>query len=136
MNALHLLFRTGRFNLSEVGAHFINPCCFGEDLAVCLRKSLKEKGIESPGPDQEDWGWELPVKDNGQSYYLGVGGNADGTSTNPNEGEWRIIIEKRRSIRQRFTGRGKITLDDKVAIILKEILTADTAIRDVHVEVV
>ena len=31
---------------------------------------------------------------------------------------------------------GRLSLDDKVAIILKEILTADTAIRDVHVEVV
>jgi hypothetical protein len=46
MNALHLLFRTNRFNLSKVGEHFINPCCFGEDLAAWLGGRLREKGVE------------------------------------------------------------------------------------------
>jgi len=32
-----LLFETERFNSSEAGAHFINPNCFGEDLAAWLR---------------------------------------------------------------------------------------------------
>jgi hypothetical protein len=36
MNALHILSRTNRFNLSKVGAHFVDPCCFGEDLAAWL----------------------------------------------------------------------------------------------------
>jgi len=55
MNALHILFRTGRFNLSKVGEHFINPCCFGEDLAAWLRVKLVEKGVEARQPYQEDW---------------------------------------------------------------------------------
>jgi hypothetical protein len=33
MNGLRILFKTNRFNLSKVGEHFINLCCFGEDLA-------------------------------------------------------------------------------------------------------
>src|SRR6266513_835232 len=40
MNALDILFRSGSFNLSKVGEHFINPCCFGEDLAAWLRIKL------------------------------------------------------------------------------------------------
>jgi hypothetical protein len=133
MNALHVLFRTGQFNLSKVGAHFINPCCFGEDLVAWLRNRLREKGTETREPYQEPWGWELPTKINGQSYYLGVGGNADGTTANPDEGEWRVILEKKRTIRQRFTGQGRITLDDPLLILIKQLLIADTTIRGVHV---
>jgi hypothetical protein len=45
-----LLFETDRFNLSEVGDHFINPTCFGEDLAAWLRTKLIEQGVEAGEP--------------------------------------------------------------------------------------
>jgi hypothetical protein len=61
MNALQILFKTSRFNLSKVGEQFINPCCFGEDMTVWLRIKLAEKGIATSQPYQEDWGWELPA---------------------------------------------------------------------------
>ena len=56
MNALRILFKTNRFNLSKVGEHFINPCCFGEDLAAWLRIKLSERDVEVREPYQEDWG--------------------------------------------------------------------------------
>jgi hypothetical protein len=37
MTRFDILFETDRFNVSEVKRHFINPCCFGEDLAGWLR---------------------------------------------------------------------------------------------------
>ena len=50
MNALHILFKTSRFNLSKVGEHFVNPCWFGEDLAAWLRGKLIELKIEGSQP--------------------------------------------------------------------------------------
>jgi len=88
MNALRILFNTGRFNLSKVGEHFINPCCFGEDLSAWLRQKLIERLVEMREPYQEDWSWELPAKSGDQSYYLCMSGNADGSAANPDEGEW------------------------------------------------
>jgi hypothetical protein len=49
------LSRPSRFNLSKVGEHFINPCCFGEDLAEWLRIKLIERSVEVRQPYQEDW---------------------------------------------------------------------------------
>lgn len=121
MNARHILFRSSRFNLSKVGAHFINPCCFGEDLAVWLRPKLAGKNIETASPYQEDWGWELPAKMGRDSYYLCMSGNADDPRSD--EGEWRIIIEKRRSIWQHLTGDGKIAADDAVVAHIEQILS-------------
>jgi hypothetical protein len=134
MNALDIIFKTSRFNLSKVGEHFINPCCFGEDLAAWLRIKLVDKKIEVFEPYQEDWGWELPAKHGSDSYYLCMNGNADGSSTSKDEGEWRIIVEKRRSIWQRLSGKGKIAADDRMARIIEDILSGEATIRGVHRE--
>jgi hypothetical protein len=134
MNTLDLLFRTNRFNLSKVGEHFINPCCFGEDLAAWLQGKLRRQGVEVREPYQEDWGWELPVRSGQSTYYLCMSGNADESATNPDEGEWRIIVEKKRSLWHRLTRRGKMMRDDATLALVGEILRADPGIRDVHVE--
>jgi hypothetical protein len=44
------------------------------------------------------------------------------SSANENHGEWRIIIDKSRSLGERLRGAGKITPDDPVVALLEEIL--------------
>jgi hypothetical protein len=134
MNASHLLFKTNRFNLSKVGEHFINPCCFGEDLAAWLRIKLLERRVEVGQAYQEDWGWELPAACGNDSYYLCMSGNSDELSTDQNEGEWRIIIEKRRTIGQRLSGAGKITANDEMVKTIEQILTGEPTVREVRRE--
>jgi hypothetical protein len=129
-----LLFKTDRFNLSKIKETFINPCCFGEDLARWLHEALREKKSEVSEPYQEDWGWELPAKNQGNGYYLCMSGNADGEGANSNAGEWRIIIEKKRSLGQRLTGKGKIESSDGMLASVREILEAEPAIREVRIE--
>ena len=123
INAIHVLFQTGRFNLSKVGDHFINPCCFGEDVAAWLTTRLASKGVATAAAYHEDWGWELPANRGVERYYLCIGGNSDDLPANPDQGEWRIIVEKRRSIWQRMKGAGKISADDEMVRVLEEILT-------------
>jgi hypothetical protein len=134
MNALRVLFRTDRFNLSKVGAHFINPCCFGEDVAIWLRGKLIEKGATTRDPYQEDWGWELPADLGNHRYYVCIGGNADSPETGSDEGEWGVILEKKRSLAQRLTGTGKIAADDPMLQLIEAILRKEPAIKEVHRE--
>ncbi len=134
MNASSILFKTDRFNLSKVGEHFINPSCFGEDLAAWFRSKLMEKSVDASQPYQEDWGWELPAKYGSDAYYLCMSGNAEDSSANNNSGEWRIIIEKKRSIAQRISGKGKITADDGMMRLVEDILRSEPTIHDVYRE--
>jgi hypothetical protein len=60
-----------------------------------------------------------------------MSGNADGSKENEDEGEWNIIIEKKRPIGQRLKSKGKIAANDKIALMLEEILCAEPTIRDV-----
>jgi hypothetical protein len=61
-----------------------------------------------------------------------MSGNADGSKENEDEGEWNIIIEKKRSVGQRLRGKDKIAASDKIVLMLEEILCAEPTIRDVQ----
>jgi hypothetical protein len=133
MNSRDLLFNTARFNLSVVGEHFINPCCFGEDLAAWLRGKLADKGIPASAPGQEDWGWYLSANYAQRSYFLGMNGNPDVKGSD--EGEWRIIVEKKRPLWEVVTRGGKIADDDPMLKILEQIVHETADFTNVHFEV-
>ncbi len=63
-----------------------------------------------------------------------MSGNSDESSSNKDEGEWGIIVEKRRSIGQRLRGAGKIGANDKMVKAIEEILCAEPTIGEVHRE--
>jgi len=51
-------FESTKFNTTERQEHFINPCCFGDDLCKWMMGRLSEAGIQcDPEPGQEDFGW-------------------------------------------------------------------------------
>jgi hypothetical protein len=102
-------------------------------LASWLRTKTANKHFETARPYQEDWGWELPVTHGSNAYYLCMSGNSD-NSANQDEGEWRIIVEKHRSIWQRVTGKGKITPDDPLVRLIEGILSGEPTIRNVRRE--
>jgi hypothetical protein len=132
MNAIDIHFKTDRFNVSKVGKHFINPCCFGEDLAAWLRTKLVDTGIEVSKPGQEDWGWYLQVKTGADSYLLGVRGNSEENSANPNCGDWGIIVHKHRSLWKMLTGKGHIANDDAVLCLIEDIISRESDFRGVR----
>lgn len=134
MNALDILFRSSRFNLSKVEEHFINPCCFGEDVAAWLIPKLAVKDIETAKPYQEDWGWEIPARCGEDSYFVCISGNADDSGTLKDEGQWRIMVVKRRSIWERLTGKGETAADDPLTRAIEEILVKEPTVTDVHRE--
>jgi hypothetical protein len=129
----HLLFRTGRFNLSQVHEHFINPCCFGEDLAAWLQAKLADRDLRASDPGQEDWGWYVRAKQGDDSYFLAVSGNSE-NGTNQDYGEWQIIVLRKRSIWDRIRGKRKIEDNDPMLQALTEILRAEPDFVGVHAE--
>ena len=91
-----------------------------------------ERKVQVRLPYQEDWGWELPVLDGSEKYYLCMSGNADDAKNSQDQGEWNIIIEKKRSIAKRLRGSGGISVNDKIVRTLEEILCAEPTIQDVR----
>jgi len=128
-----LLFESARFNLSEPRDYFINDCCFGDDLAKWLVERLRERCLAATDPDQEDWGWYFDVRLDGDAYFVGVGG-LGGEHEDPNRGEWRLIVEKHRTLWQKMTGANGLAADERILAILQEAMLSEPGVTFVGVE--
>jgi hypothetical protein len=131
---IEILFETSRFNVSVVKEHFINPCCFGEDAASWLRAKLIEKGIATVEAGQEDWGWYIESTRDNASYFIGVGGVSNESPANADDGAWRLMVERHRTTWDKLRGKNKISPDDPILAVIREILENESDFKDVRVE--
>lgn len=116
----YLSFETDKFNRTEVREHYLNPSCFGDDLAEWLSQQLIKNQVDVQRVHQEDWGWEVALTYNNISYFLSVGnvaGNGDG-----DYGEWRIYFTRQCSLIGRIFGQDKMSKDDAILSITQAIL--------------
>ena len=125
--------RTDRFNLSAVGADFINDGCFGEDFSQWLVGALRASGAEARVLGMEDFGWSNQATLDGTTYLVCVSGNADEATDNPDLGEWHVMLERKRSLMQRLTGEGKTSATDPLVRRIAQVLM-DAGLVDVGVE--
>lgn len=105
-------FRSTLFNSSVARDYFINPCCYGDDLAAWLAEGLRAKGYEIEGPAQEDWGWYVEVLGDVQRYLNVAFVEGDGV--------WQVLIEPRATLRNIFRRRPPV--DPKLAADIDEIV--------------
>lgn len=116
-------FRSSSFNLSEHKEHFINPCCFGEDVAAWLREGLLQRSIPVSEPGQEDWGWYLEARHLERIYLLSIGGSPDTEDGKGNRGEWRIFVEPIQPFWKKILSPIRIGDDDPFIASLIQVLT-------------
>jgi hypothetical protein len=84
---------TDLFEHREVGPHFINPCCFGEDFAGWLRQELaplQATGFEFSDPVQEDYGWGLWARRGDDPFWIALSYCGDGPTEEP--AEWVVSV--------------------------------------------
>ena len=126
---IDLIFSTDRFNLSAPREYFINECCYGDDAARWLVERLRARGLTATEPDQEDWGWYFDAQCNGEAYFVGVGGNRDDETSNSNRGEWRLMVQKHRTLWEKLSGANRLSEHDDFIRILKEIVSREPGLQ-------
>lgn len=126
--------KTDRFNLSIVGEDFINDCCFGEDFSLWLVASLTEAGVDADVICMEDFGWANQASYEGASYLMCVAGYPDEQPRSPNDGVWRIMLERNRTLLDMVLGKNKTTVSEPIVKKITEVLRA-AGFEDVAVDV-
>jgi hypothetical protein len=129
-----LLFTTDRFNLSQPRDYFVNECCYGDDAARWLVEQLQARGLTVTEPDQEDWGWYFDAQFNGASYFIGVGRNSDHDRSRPDFGEWRLMVQKHRTLWEQLTGANKLEEHDAFFVLLEDILATERSLKFIGAE--
>jgi hypothetical protein len=98
-------FESSIFNTQESRDYFINPGCFGDDLAKWLIDRLRAAGFHTnEDPEQEDFGWyfEFHVPEGKHSVVLGFRSG----DPKPN-GCWIAFIERSRGFLGSLLGQRK-----------------------------
>jgi hypothetical protein len=90
-----------------------------------------KESIMTGTPGQEDWGWYLLVQRGVERYFLGICGYRKERAQSPKNGEWRIIVEKRRSVWEKILGRNEITDCDPVFLIIEAILREQSDVQNI-----
>jgi hypothetical protein len=89
-------FESSAFNMTTPKDYFINPCCFGDDVAEWLIGELRKQGMgtdEKPG--QEDFGWYLNFESAGIGHTFVIGHRPNGEME---EGTWIGWLERKRGL--------------------------------------
>jgi hypothetical protein len=123
-------FQSAAFNTTEPKDYFINPCCFGDDVARWLIRKLEGQGIETDAePGQEDFGWYFNFK-LGEEVYCLVLGFREGDEGG--EGEWVGWIERTRGLIGSIFGFRKRDISNAAPEAIHEALSNASEIRNVR----
>ena len=129
-----LIFSSDRFNLSQPREYFINDCCYGDDVACWLVECLRSRGCAATEPDQEDWGWYFDVRHGQSTHFVAVGGAPDDESSGNNQGQWRLMVQKHRTLRERLTRTNLLDRDDAFLALLQQIISAEPELAFIGIE--
>jgi hypothetical protein len=127
----HLItFITRMFDISKEESNPINPIA-GQGVLNWIRARLEGSGYTSTQPATEDWGWYMDVEGKGASYLVGASGEPEQPSQDV---AWTIQIEKFRTLKDKLTGRNKMTDDDSLTALLESHFRSEPAFREFTVE--
>lgn len=123
-------FKSSAFNTSEPKKYFINPSCFGDDLASWLIDQLRGKGYEVPdAPRQEDFGWFFTFRVSEIEHCFVIGHRpGDGNE----EGLWIGWLERNRGFLPSLVAARKMGVQPVAAQVIQEILSGPSQVRDLR----
>lgn len=123
-------FESTAFNMADPKDYFINPCCFGDDLAKWLIEELRKQGSGTDDePGQEDFGWYLNFETAGIAHTFVIGHRPTGESE---AGTWFGVIERNRGFFGSIFGRRRRGIQPSAADAIHAILSTSPLIQDVR----
>ncbi|MDQ5935322.1 MAG: hypothetical protein QG574_2628 [Cyanobacteriota bacterium erpe_2018_sw_21hr_WHONDRS-SW48-000092_B_bin.40] len=147
-----ITFQSKEFNTTVPQEHFINDCCYGDDICKWLIEELTKKGVDcDKEPGQEDFGWYFNFSVNKVVYCLvcafRLGEEQDqekdqekeqdqekkkeAASTEAENGDWIIWIERSAGFMASLFGARNKGLDEAVPKLIHSTLSANPAITNI-----
>jgi hypothetical protein len=123
-------FESTAFNMTEPKNYFINPCCFGDDVAEWLIRELRKQGMETDEkPGQEDFGWYLNFEVVGIGHTFVIGHRPNGETE---AGIWIGWLERKRGLIGSVLGGRRRGIQASAAQAIHQILNTCSEVRDVR----
>jgi len=146
-----ITFQSKEFNSTVPREHFINDCCYGDDICKWLIEELTKKGVDcDKEPGQEDFGWYFNFAVNKVVYCLVCAFRLDedpnqnkekdqenkeekpNASSEAENGDWIIWIERSAGFMASLFGARNKGLDEAVPKLIHSTLAANPAITNIR----
>ncbi|CAB1080426.1 hypothetical protein D1AOALGA4SA_8107 [Olavius algarvensis Delta 1 endosymbiont] len=122
-----VVFRSNNFPPYDNEEDKINPGIWGKRLAEYLVDKLKHHGIETEDIIAEDWGWYIPIKNEGFRLAICCG------HQNSDEDEFLCFTEPATPIIRKLSKKIDATNElTRVVTALGDILSSDPEISDIE----
>jgi hypothetical protein len=115
-------FHSSAFNTTESKPYFINPECFGDDVAKWLIARLRSAGVKTDAePGQEDFGWyfNFAVGEDPHTCVIGLRETDDDTDR-----DWIMWIERGRGLLGSIFGGRKRGIAPAAVTLIHSVLSA------------
>jgi hypothetical protein len=123
---------TDLFEHRQVKAHFINPCCFGEDFAAWLKEqlsSLKSSGFSFSEAIQEDYGWGFWARHGNDPFWIALSYVGDGPQEAPAQWVVSVNYDPGLNLIKRFFHRPDRQALEQLRDRVRQAVTSNAAIR-------
>jgi len=123
----HVEFRSTAFPPYEGEEDEINPGRYGKRVAELLVRGLRQRGFQPFEPIAADWGWVVPIQNDGFRLWIGCG-NYDEYPDG-----FLCFIEPHQPTIHKFLFIGKVNTSVRVIALQKaidEVLSAEPAIHN------
>ncbi len=123
----HVEFRSDQFPPYEGEDDEVNPGLYGKRLAEFLVRELKPKGFEPLKPVAEDWGWVIPISNDGFGLWIGCGHSEE------HPDGFLCFIEPHKPAIRKFPFLRKTDTSKRVGELqqaIDKILDADPSVRE------
>ena len=130
-----ITIETDLFEHHEVKAHFINPCCFGEDFAAWLRRELSpltEDGFSFSEPIQEDYGWGFWANQGKDPFWIALSYAGDGPQVGPAEWVVSVSYDAGLNLIKRLLRKPNARAFDSLRERIWQVLRSNPAIRTIE----
>jgi len=123
-------FKSSSFNCTESRDYFINPGCFGDDLARWMIAKLQQRGIKTMAePDPEDFGWYFTFWVDGVEHCLVLGFQPNDPATGD---QWLGWIERQAGFLSSLVGGRNRGISPEAVKVVNEVLATAPEIEDLR----
>jgi len=122
-------FESTAFNMTKPRDYFINPCCFGDDVARWIIGQLRNQGIRTDEKaGQEDFGWYLNFVAAGIDHTFVIGHRPTGETE---AGTWIGWLERKGGFIASISGGRLRGVEASAAQAIHDVLSGSEVIRGV-----
>jgi hypothetical protein len=123
----HVEFRSGKFPPYDGEDEEINPGRFGKRLAEHLAAELQRRGWPVEELYSEDWGWVIPIRNEGFPLWVGCGNHEEWP-----DGFLCFVEPKKPLVRRWFRSIDTTPVVGRLTEALDDILRSDVDVRAVR----